>query len=82
MPSIDVPDPAKAFVDFLYSKTAQKNFAIKGYRPVRQDVFRQFNFRTPKKLFTIRSLGSWSKVDPKFFDPTNGIVTKIEQGLG
>jgi hypothetical protein len=33
-------------------------------------------------MFTIRSLGSWPAVETKFFDPTNGIVAKIERDKG
>jgi ABC-type sulfate transport system substrate-binding protein len=33
-------------------------------------------------LFKIGYLGGWLKVNKAFFDPTNGIVAKIEQGLG
>ena len=33
-------------------------------------------------LFTIATLGGWPAVNKQFFDPTTGIVTKIEQSLG
>jgi ABC-type sulfate transport system substrate-binding protein len=33
-------------------------------------------------LFTIQSLGGWSAVNTKFFDSTNGSITKIENDLG
>ena len=39
-------------------------------------------FPTPAGLFTIDKLGGWSKVTKQFFDPTSGVVTKIEQSLG
>jgi len=39
-------------------------------------------FPTPPGLFTIDSLGGWSKVNTEFFDPTNGSITKIENDLG
>jgi ABC-type sulfate transport system substrate-binding protein len=33
-------------------------------------------------VFTIASLGGWTKVNTAFFTPSTGIVAKIEQGLG
>jgi len=75
------PKQAAAFVKFLYSDTAQKIFSDNGYRPVvKADATR--NFPTPAGLFTIDKLGGWDSVMTKFFDPTNGVVAKIEQGLG
>ena len=75
------PVEAKAFVDFLYSDTAQKIFSQNGYRPViAQDA--TMSFPTPAGLFDISKVGGWDDVMTKFFDPDNGIVAKIEQGLG
>ena len=45
-------------------------------------VAAQFKFPKPNKLFTIDSLGGWTKVNTVFFTPTTGVVAKIEQGLG
>jgi sulfate transport system substrate-binding protein len=39
-------------------------------------------YPTPADLFTIDDLGGWDQVMTKFFDPDNGSVAKIEQGLG
>jgi sulfate/thiosulfate transport system substrate-binding protein len=72
---------AKAFVSYLYTPAAQKIFAAKGYRPVVGSVDKS-QFPTPSGLFTIDELGGWSTVTKKFFDPQNGIVAKIEQGMG
>ena len=76
------PKAAKAFVAYLLSPAGQKVWAQQGYRPVLASVAKQFNFPQPKKLFTITSLGGWTKVDTVFFDPTTGVVAKIETGLG
>ena len=75
---------AEAFAQFLYSIPAQRIFAQNGYRPVVQSVQDQFRgtFPTPPDLFTIDDLGGWSKVNAAFFDPNNGIVARIEGGLG
>jgi sulfate transport system substrate-binding protein len=74
---------AQAFVKFLYTKKAQYDFGRLGYRPIDKSVYNAFEWTKPKKkLFTIQSLGGWDKVEPKFFDPTNGIVAGIERSLG
>jgi sulfate transport system substrate-binding protein len=73
---------AKAFVHWLESPQAQKIYASKGYRPVDQSVLDSKKFPTPKDLFKIDSVGGWSSVNTKFFDPNAGEITKIEQSLG
>jgi sulfate transport system substrate-binding protein len=78
----DAPPAAKAFVDFLYTDEAQKIFAEKGYRPVVKGAATSVTFLQPPGLFTIEKFGGWSEVKSKFFDPDNGLVTKIEQDLG
>ena len=76
------PEQAKAFVDFLYSKKAQKIFADNGYRPVVDGVSSKNKFKTPSGLFTIDDLGGWTAVNKKFFDPTNGVLVEVERGKG
>ena len=41
------------------------------------------SFPTPHGVFKITDfgLGGWAAVTAKFFDPTNGIVTKIASGI-
>jgi len=80
----DASDPAgaKAFVSYLLSPAGQTIWGSLGYRPVLPKVAAKFKFSTPKKLFTIDSLGGWTKVNGQFFDPTTGKVAAIEQGLG
>jgi sulfate transport system substrate-binding protein len=75
---------AKAFVDWLWTPAAQTTWAKKGYRPVVASVASQFasKFPTPAELFTIDSLGGWTKVNKTFFAPSTGTVTKIEQAAG
>jgi sulfate transport system substrate-binding protein len=73
---------AKAFVAYLLSPAGQKVWGQQGYRPVLPQVAAQFKFATPKKVFTIASLGGWTKVNTVFFTPSTGVVAKIEQGLG
>ncbi|HWB67734.1 MAG TPA: sulfate ABC transporter substrate-binding protein [Mycobacteriales bacterium] len=76
------PTLANNFVKFLYSDAGQKTFAAAGYRPVVKADLDKSVFPTPPGLFTIESLGGWSKVNSEFFDPTNGSITKIEDSLG
>ncbi|HEY3070090.1 MAG TPA: sulfate ABC transporter substrate-binding protein [Gaiellaceae bacterium] len=78
----DAPESAKAFVTFLRTPPAQKIFGQKGYRPVVKSVLDQFDYPQPSSLFTIDRFGGWSEVTDKFFDRDNGLVAKIEQGLG
>ena len=73
---------AKAFVSYLESPAGQKVWGQQGYRPVLPSVAKEFNFPQPKTLFTIDSLGGWTTVNTKFFDPTTGIVAKDEESLG
>jgi sulfate transport system substrate-binding protein len=83
--------PAKDFLAFVESADGQKIFADKGFRPVVEGVsvgtVQGANdpanpFPTVKKLTTIADLGGWSEANKKFFDKTDGIVTKILNGKG
>jgi sulfate/thiosulfate-binding protein len=75
---------AKPFVDFVLSKAGQEKFADWGYRPVNQEVFAEHKARFPEpaKVFTIRDLGGWKKVNDTMFDPETGSVAKIEEDAG
>jgi len=75
---------AQAFVNWLWSPQAQTIWAEQGYRPVDKGVLAKFasTFPTPAQLFTIEYLGGWSTVKTKFFDPSSGLITKIEQAAG
>jgi len=76
------PSAAKAFVAYLLSPAGQKVWGQQGYRPVLAKVATQFNFPKPQRLFTIASLGGWTKINTVFFNPETGVIAKIEQGLG
>jgi sulfate/thiosulfate transport system substrate-binding protein len=45
-------------------------------------VAKTFNFLRPKSLFTIDSLGGWTKVTKQFFDPQSGIMAAVERSKG
>jgi sulfate/thiosulfate-binding protein len=85
------PQAAKDFLSFVESDAGQKIFVSHGYRPVLTDfqigAVQGANdpsnpFPTVAKLETITNLGGWSAVNKKYFDKTDGIVTKIESGAG
>jgi sulfate transport system substrate-binding protein len=78
----DAGPAAQKFLDFLHTDAAQKIYASKGYRSVIPSLVDKSKYPTPKQLFTIDDLGGWTTVTKKFFDPDNGVVGKIEQGLG
>jgi sulfate/thiosulfate-binding protein len=73
---------AKQFVSYLLTPAAQSTWAAKGYRPVIAGVASSAKFPSPVGLFKIDAVGGWKSATKQFFDPENGIVTKIEQSLG
>jgi sulfate/thiosulfate-binding protein len=75
---------AQKFATWLYTPAAQTIWAENGFRPSVLSVFRKYTKQFPPRpqLFKIGYVGGWDKVNTQFFDPTNGIVAKIEQSLG
>ncbi len=61
---------AAAFVQFLFTPEAQREFAQVGFRPVDSTVAQEFAAQYPqvKKLFTVQDLGGWQKIQSEFFD--------------
>src|SRR4051812_33930771 len=78
----DASDAAQKFVDYLWTKPAQKIFAEKGYRSVDPGLVDAGKYPKPKQLFTIQKFGGWSVVSDKFFDKDKGVVAGIEKSLG
>ncbi len=87
----DAPPAARDFLTFVRSPAGQQIFAAHGYRPVGTTVKAgrvdgandpTDPFPTVVKLERIADLGGWSAVNTRFFDKTNGIVTKIARGQG
>lgn len=60
---------AEAFVQFLYSPEAQREYAKVGFRPVDAGVAKEFEKKFPKvnKLYTVKDFGGWDEVQKKFF---------------
>jgi sulfate/thiosulfate transport system substrate-binding protein len=82
---------ARDFLSYVESAAGQQVFASKGYRPVLPGVsagtVQGANdpadpFPVPKTLKTIADLGGWTAVNSKYFDKSNGIITKILAGSG
>jgi sulfate/thiosulfate transport system substrate-binding protein len=83
---------ARSWLDFVLSDKGQRQFALKGFRPVIDGVdttgvkgAKDPNnpFPTPEKLLTVqKDFESWSALSKKFFDEKNGIVNKIIAASG
>jgi len=75
---------SQKFASWLYTPAAQTIWAENGFRPSVLSVLRKYTKQFPPRpqLFKIGYVGGWDKVNTQFFDPTNGIIAKIEQGLG
>lgn len=73
---------AEAFVKFLYTPEAQREFAKVGFRPFNPSVVQEFSRNYPpiNKLFTVESLGGWNVVQEKFFKP-GGVFDQIQTNL-
>ncbi|RNI20919.1 extracellular solute-binding protein [Flexivirga caeni] len=82
---------AKRFLAYVESDAGQRVLARVGFRPLNAKyvpaTVKGANdpanpYPAISKLETIADLGGWSKVNAEFFDPKNGIVTKIEAAHG
>lgn len=82
--TVNAPQTARAFVDYVLSEPAQARFADWGYRPVNEATLAatKGKFATPKTLKTIDDLGGWSKVNAELFDPEKGTIAKLEGDKG
>lgn len=70
---------AEAFVKYLYTPEAQREFAKAGFRPVDPAVAKELekDFPPVKTLFTVKDLGGWSEIQKKFFDD-GAVFDKIQ----
>ncbi|MBR8838862.1 MAG: sulfate ABC transporter substrate-binding protein [Stigonema ocellatum SAG 48.90 = DSM 106950] len=61
---------AEAFVKFLFTPEAQREFAKVGFRPVNSTVGQETQKQFPKisNFYTVKDLGGWDAVQKKFFD--------------
>ena len=72
---------AEAFVKYLYTPDAQREFAKAGFRPVDPTVAKEVESQFPpiKTLFTVKDLGGWDKIQKQFFDD-GAAFDKIQAG--
>ena len=79
-------DLANKFVQFVKSEPEQEVFAQFGFRPVNKQAAAKFASRFPVRpgQFTIddRTIGGWRAADKRWFDPSKGLMVKIEQAVG
>jgi len=82
--TVDAPEQATSFLNYVLSPPAQELFAAWGYRPVNEEVLEAHadQFPEPPGLFTIEDLGGWEKVNEELFDIENGSIAKIEEEAG
>uniref|UniRef100_UPI0030DAB064 sulfate ABC transporter substrate-binding protein n=1 Tax=Calothrix sp. NIES-2098 TaxID=1954171 RepID=UPI0030DAB064 len=61
---------AEAFIKFLYTPDAQREFAKLGFRPVDLTIAKETasNFPKIKTLVKAQDLGGWDEIQQKFFD--------------
>lgn len=82
----DASPAAQPWLDFVLSDEGQRQFALTGFRPIRDDV--DFGgtvegatdpdnpFPEVKNLLTVENdFGTWEEVTTKFFDEEDGLVT-------
>jgi sulfate transport system substrate-binding protein len=69
---------AKAYLEFLFSRTAQETMARYGYRPIDPDVLREYAGRLPfVQLFSVTLIAKdWEDAQQKFF-ADNGVFDLI-----
>jgi sulfate transport system substrate-binding protein len=74
---------AEAFVQFVFTPPAQREYAGEGFRPVNAQVAKEFASKYPKvkKLVTVQDFGGWSQIDAKFF-ADNAIFGQILRKIG
>ncbi len=65
----EVRDAATAFIEFLYTPRAQREFAACGFRSPCKEVAAETELPCASKLWTVDSrLGGWYAAQKKFFD--------------
>ena len=72
---------SEAFVNFLFTPEAQREFAKVGFRPVDSTVSKEVKNKFPyiARLYTVADIGGWGTVQKKFF-ADGAIFDKIQGG--
>jgi len=76
-----VREAAEAFIDFMWSKEAQRGYAKYGLRPVDETVAQEVKAQFPavQDLWKIGFLGGWKKVTEELYGPQGVYSTAIEE---
>lgn len=75
---------AEAFVQYLFTPEAQREFVRTGFRPygeVAKEPEFASKFSPVKQLSTVKDVGGWTEAQKKFFD-AGGVFSEIQQSLG
>jgi sulfate transport system substrate-binding protein len=81
-------DVVNKFIQYVKGVPSQELFVQYGFRPVNKTVAKEpaavKAFPTRPGIFRIddKILGGWRAANKKWFEPNNGLMTKIEQGIG
>jgi sulfate transport system substrate-binding protein len=81
-------DKANQFIQYVKSTPSQQLFAHYGFRPVdpkvakEPSVVKEFPARPGMFKIDDKYLGGWRAVDKRWFDPSKGLMVKIEQAVG
>lgn len=91
----DATPKASEWLDFVISADGQREFALKGFRPLGDPQGETVDYEVegandpatpfpavPNLLTVDGNFGSWSELSKKFFDETDGIVTKAIAASG
>ena len=70
---------SEAFVGFLFTPEAQREFTKVGFRPVNSTVAQEVTNQSPpiSRLYTVADLGGWNTVQKKFFED-GAIFDKVQ----
>jgi sulfate/thiosulfate-binding protein len=76
-----VREIAEAFIDFLWSKDAQRGYAKYGLRPVDEGVAQEVRAQFPpvQDLWKVDFLGGWKKVTEELYGPQGVYSKAIEE---
>jgi len=79
-------DLANKFIQFVKTEKEQEVFGQFGFRPVNRQAAAKFAKQFPLRpgQFTIddTTIGGWRAADRKWFDPSHGLMVKIEHAVG
>ncbi|RYC14174.1 sulfate ABC transporter substrate-binding protein [Nocardioides zhouii] len=89
----DASKPSQAWLDFVLSDEGQTQFALTGFRPLRDDIDYGGTVEgatdpsnpfpeVPTLLTVDNDFGGWDEVSTKFFDEENGLIFQAILGAG